>query len=104
MTLERLPGRQFPTTRRDGTKFVTPTVVGFVAPRDDEVVRVAVVASRAVGNAVRRNQAKRYLRAAVQDVTWTRAQDVVLHARARTAHAGMRAVASDLGRLPGVSA
>lgn len=42
--------------------------MGVVAPGESGLPQVAVVAGRAVGNAVRRNRAKRRLRAALERV------------------------------------
>lgn len=59
-------------------------------------VRVAVVASRRVGAAVRRNRAKRLLREAARRLAWTAGHDVVLLARADCADARLDEVVADL--------
>ncbi len=58
--------------------------------------RVAVVASRRVGSAVRRNRAKRLLREAARQLSWTPGHDVVLLARADCAEARLDDVVEDL--------
>lgn len=58
--------------------------------------RVAVVASRRVGSAVRRNRAKRLLREAARSVSWAPGHDVVLLARADCAEARLDVVVEDL--------
>lgn len=58
--------------------------------------RVAVVASRRVGAAVRRNRAKRLLREAARRVSWAPGHDVVLLARAECADARLDDVVGDL--------
>lgn len=63
---------------------------------DDGDTRVAVVASRRVGNAVRRNRAKRLLREAARVVAWRPGHDVVLTARAAAATAHVREVTEDV--------
>ena len=64
--------------------------------RDDDTTRVAVVASRRVGNAVQRNRAKRLLREAARVVAWRPGHDVVLTARAAAAASGAREVTEDV--------
>lgn len=63
---------------------------------DDGLPRVAVVASRRVGSAVKRNRAKRMLREASRTLAWAPGHDVVVIARARCADARLDEVASDL--------
>jgi ribonuclease P protein component len=52
--------------RRSGKTYAHPLVVLFTLPNQDEVLRIGVVAGRRVGTAVKRNRAKRLLRAATQ--------------------------------------
>lgn len=66
---------------------------------DRPVTRVAVVASRAVGDAVRRNRAKRLLREAARATSWVGGVDAVLVARPACATSGAAAVTDELGRL-----
>ncbi|MEZ0395450.1 MAG: ribonuclease P protein component [Anaerolineales bacterium] len=51
--------------RQAGKSYTHPLVVLYVIPAERPWVRVGVTASRGVGSAVRRNRAKRLLRAAV---------------------------------------
>lgn len=60
-------------------------------------VRVAVVASRKVGTAVRRNRAKRLLRETARRLAWVPGTDVVLIARRDCADAGLAGVLDDVG-------
>ncbi len=62
-------------------------------------VRLAVVASRRVGNAVARNRAKRLLREAGRRVGWPAGADVVLVARPAIAGADMWRVHDELTDL-----
>jgi ribonuclease P protein component len=61
--------------------------------------RLTVVASRRVGGAVRRNRAKRLLRAAAHGRRWRDGIDVVLVARAACAASDLHAVGAELERL-----
>lgn len=67
-----------------------------LARGDDEPGRVAVVASRRVGNAVERNRAKRVLRAAAATVGVAPGVDVALVARAATVRASSDEVTDEL--------
>lgn len=66
---------------------------------DDPGPRLTVVASKRVGNAVRRNRAKRLLREAARSRTWRDGVDVVLVARAPSADSDVRRVGDELDRL-----
>ena len=65
----------------------------------DTPARVAVIASRRVGNAVRRNRAKRLLREAARHTAFLPGTDVVLVARPRAASQRMGAVHDELAGL-----
>lgn len=71
-------------------------VVHARASGDDDPTRIAVVASRRVGTAVRRNRAKRLLREAARREPWLGGHDLVLTARAACADAGLHDVRADL--------
>jgi ribonuclease P protein component len=62
-------------------------------------VRLTVVASRRVGNAVQRNRAKRLLREAARTQLWREGLDVVLVARSPCASSGLDAVTGELRAL-----
>jgi ribonuclease P protein component len=80
----RLTGSQdFGRVRRSGQSHAHRLVVLVARKNDEGRTRVGVAAGRAVGNAVKRNRAKRLLRAAMQDLVNSVAPgwDVVLLAR-----------------------
>jgi ribonuclease P protein component len=56
----------FKRVRRSGKSYAHPLVVLIVRPNELPQVRVGVAAGRTVGNAVRRNRAKRLLREATR--------------------------------------
>lgn len=56
----------FQRVRRLGTSYAHPLVVLIALQAEHAAVRVGVAAGRTVGGAVRRNRAKRLLRAAIQ--------------------------------------
>jgi ribonuclease P protein component len=58
----------FKRVRRFGKSYAHPLVVLIVQPSDQPKVRVGVTAGKTVGMAVRRNRAKRLLRAAMQSL------------------------------------
>lgn len=60
---------------------------------------VAIVASRAVGNAVARNRAKRRLRAAARQARLPQAMDLVVDARRASLDAPFTQLHRDLERL-----
>ena len=81
---------------RSGRRRAVGTIALHVAPNDRGDVRVAVVASRRIGDAVRRNRAKRLIREAVRATSWEPGHDAVVVARPAIVGVGMQRVASDL--------
>lgn len=80
--------------RRAGTLLVL-----HARERAGDPVRVAVVASRRVGTAVRRNRAKRLLREAARRARWKAGTDLVLVARSGCADSGLAEVSEQLALL-----
>jgi ribonuclease P protein component len=81
-------------------------VVHVTTERASGAARIAVVASRRVGDAVTRNRAKRLLREAARHLPWREGTDVVLVARGACGesdlahvHEEVRRLATDLGVL-----
>jgi ribonuclease P protein component len=73
----------FKRVRRSGKSYAHPLVVLYVLKSDQAGVRVGVSAGLAVGNAVKRNRAKRLLRAAMNGLLEQTVQgsDLLLIAR-----------------------
>jgi len=73
----------FKRVRRSGKSYAHPLVVLYVMKSDQLGVRVGVSAGLAVGNAVKRNRAKRLLRAAMNELLGQTAvgSDLLLIAR-----------------------
>jgi ribonuclease P protein component len=80
--------------RRTGKSFAHPLVVLVIVPNDEEQTRIAVSAGRRIGNAVKRNRAKRLLREAARSLIpeikpgW----DMILVARQPLPEAGLHEV------------
>ncbi len=80
-------------------KAVTPGLIVQAAPREDDAIGVGITASRRVGNAVRRNRARRRLKALAPPVlarSGRRATDYVLIARPQTVHRPFTRLVGDL--------
>ena len=58
----------FKRVRRSGKSYAHPFIVLYAIKSDEPSVRVGVSAGLAVGNAVKRNRAKRLLRAAMNEL------------------------------------
>ncbi|MCK5314589.1 MAG: ribonuclease P protein component [Anaerolineales bacterium] len=73
----------FKRVRRLGTSFAHPLIVLILLPNELEQPRIAVAASRHVGKAVKRNRAKRLIRAALHPLitSITPGWDILLIAR-----------------------
>lgn len=56
----------FKRVRRDGKSYAHPLVILIVCPNALSTIRIGVQAGKSIGNAVRRNRAKRKLRSAIQ--------------------------------------
>ena len=69
--------------RRLGKSFAHPFVVVITLPNELEKIRIGVTAGKSVGGAVKRNRAKRIIRAAIQPMLprLTSGNDIALVAR-----------------------
>lgn len=82
----------FKRVRRLGKSYAHPLLVLVVQTNEDEKVRVGVAAGRTVGSAVKRNRAKRLLRAAMRPLLPSLASgwDLVLIARSGLTSASLQ--------------
>lgn len=84
-----------------GRKFVTPCLIVFARPQPSATSgRMGIIASKKVGNAVRRNLAKRRIRESYRqlDPELTAGWDIVVIARAQTAVVAASVVDYHLGK------
>ena len=72
---------EFWRVRRTGKSYAHPLVLLIASPSIGEYPRYGVTANRAVGGAVRRNRAKRRMRAALQEFELSPEKDLILMAR-----------------------
>ena len=67
--------------RRTGKSYAHPLVLLIASPSVDEQPKYGVTASRAIGSAVKRNRAKRRMRAALKKFELASGWDLILVAR-----------------------
>ncbi len=91
----------FKRVRRSGKSYAHPLVVLYALKSDHDGVRVGVSAGLAVGNAVKRNRAKRLLRAAMNELMDQTAlgSDLLLIARAPLPDANIEQTRAALSNL-----
>lgn len=91
----------FQRVRRSGKSYAHPLLVLIALPNEQAQTRVGVSASRAVGTAVKRNRARRLIRAAMQDhlAHLTAGWDLILIARSPMSGAGFLQVQSAVSQL-----
>ena len=78
---------EFRRVRRTGKSYAHPLVLLIASSSINEYARLGVTASRAIGNAVRRNRAKRRMRAAFQEFELAPGWDLILVAQPGLAEA-----------------
>ena len=91
----------FKRVRRSGRSYAHPLAVLYVMKSDQVGVRVGVSAGLAVGNAVKRNRAKRLLRAAMNGILGQTSpgSDLLLIARSPLPDAGLSQTRAALTNL-----
>ena len=90
--------KEFLRAYRRGAGYVGSLVVVYVIKNRYGFTRFGVTSSKKIGNAVKRNRARRLLRASVRglDIDMTQSVDIILVARAKTAHVKQQVVESQL--------
>ena len=91
----------FKRVRRSGKSYAHPLVVLYVLKSDLTGVRVGVSAGLAVGNAIKRNRAKRLLRAAMNELLpqTSPGSDLLLIARSRLPESNLQQTRAAVSNL-----
>lgn len=91
----------FKRVRRSGKSYAHPLMVLVLAPSEHPGPRVGLIIHRSIGSAVRRNRAKRLLRAAIQSFLTeiSSGHDLVLIGRSSLQEASFAEVQSALSML-----
>ena len=86
---------------RKGISTVSPLVVTYVLKNRYGHTRIGITASKKVGNAVKRNRARRVIRESVRQlgIDMTQSVDIIIVARSRTPYVKQQVVYSQLKGL-----
>lgn len=92
---------EFNRAYRRGQCYVDKTCVLYVIKNRYGFTRIGITASKKVGNAVKRNRARRVIRESVRQLglDMTQSVDIILVARSRTAHVKQQVVYSQLKEM-----
>lgn len=90
--------REFLRAYKKGKGFVDSLVVMYVIKNRYGFTRFGITSSKKVGNAVKRNRARRVLRQSVRNIGFdmTQGYDIILVARAKTAYVKQQHVEAQL--------
>ena len=90
--------KEFIRAYRRGQSFVGSLVVVYVIKNRYGFTRFGVTSSKKIGNAVKRNRARRVLRQSVRNIGFdmTQGYDIILVARAKTAYVKQQQVEAQL--------
>ena len=86
---------------RKGVSTVSPLVVTYVLKNRYGFTRIGITASKKVGNAVKRNRARRVIRESLRQLNldMTQSVDIILVARSKTPHVKQQVVYGQLKNL-----
>ena len=89
---------EFNRAYRRGNSFVDRTVVMYVIKNRYGYTRIGITASKKVGNAVKRNRARRVIRESLRQLNldMTQSVDIILVARSKTPYVKQQVVYSQL--------
>ncbi|MBE6877930.1 MAG: ribonuclease P protein component [Ruminococcaceae bacterium] len=92
---------EFNRAYRRGQSFVDKTCVLYVIKNRYGFTRIGITASKKVGNAVKRNRARRVIRESVRQlgIDMTQSVDIIIVARSRTPYVKQQVVYSQLKEL-----
>ena len=92
---------EFNRAYRRGNSFVDRTVVMYVIKNRYGYTRIGITASKKVGNAVKRNRARRVIRESLRQLNldMTQSVDIILVARSKTPYVKQQVVYSQLKEL-----
>lgn len=93
--------KEFMRAYKRGKAFVDSAVVMYVIPNRYGFTRFGITSSKKVGNAVKRNRARRVVRASVRQLPFDTAQsvDIILVCRSKTAHVKQQIVCRQLADM-----
>ncbi len=90
--------RDFKRGYKKGESYISPLVVCYVIKNRYNHLRIGITASKKIGNAVRRNRARRLIRESVRllNLDKNKGYDLIFVARSKTTYSNMQNVQRDI--------